>query len=110
MVESFGGIGGTTYGANLRPVTLAIDREMARRARVATATSLSELRRACGELVERLALRPGPEVRECPTYSHREMRAATRCGFGWTTLPLLDHFVDEGAAIRSPGGGCNDPS
>lgn len=47
---------------------------------------LEQLRRDWAQLVERLALGPAPELRECPVCGRAGMRAATRCGFCWTKL------------------------
>ncbi len=47
---------------------------------------LGELRTYWAELVDRLALGPAPELRDCPSCGKSGMRAATRCGFCWTKL------------------------
>jgi len=44
------------------------------------------LRTSWDKLVDQLALGPEPAVRECPVCKHIGMRAATVCGYCWTTL------------------------
>lgn len=69
----------------LRTLIATIDRQMGN-----DATALTEyrLRPLWAELVQRLALGPEPEVRECPRCKKTGMRAATRCGYCWSELPL----------------------
>lgn len=52
---------------------------------------------AWAELIGVLALGAEPRLRECPVCHHVGMRAATLCGYCWTTLvPPID--VDSGEA------------
>ena len=43
-----------------------------------------ELARVWDSLVQRLALGPAPDTRDCPQCARTIMRAATLCGYCWT--------------------------
>jgi len=76
--------------SRLRDLVAAIEGEMARLPEpIQTAdgkAAPSGLHASWARLVDQLALGPEPEVRECPVCKHIGMRAATVCGYCWTTL------------------------
>jgi hypothetical protein len=55
-------------------------------ARIDGDSSPNDLSATFADLVAQLALGAEPELRECPVCKHLGMRAATRCGYCWTTL------------------------
>lgn len=67
----------------LRTLVSVIESELA------DAAPADALRVAWAQMVEILALGPAPELRECPICGGIGMRAATRCMYCWSTLPLL---------------------
>ena len=67
----------------LRTLVSVIERELA------TAAPTEALRAAWAEMMETLALGAAPELRQCTTCGNFGMRAATRCMFCWSSLPLL---------------------
>jgi hypothetical protein len=108
MAVTYGEVGESTHNASLRPVVAAIDAQMSRLAHgtpIEARMGIGDLLESWAVLVERLALGPAPEMRECPVCKHRGLRAATRCGFCWTALaPLADTGTGQ-AATRRLGGG-----
>jgi hypothetical protein len=69
--------------ATLRSLVSVIESELA------SAAPAGGLRVAWAQMVEILALGPPPELRECPICGGIGMRAATRCMYCWSSLPLL---------------------
>lgn len=67
----------------LRTLVAKIESELA------SATPAEALRAAWTEMVEILALGPPPELRQCATCGNSGLRAATRCMYCWSSLPLL---------------------
>jgi hypothetical protein len=76
--------------SQLRAMVASVEGELARFSGPVTAefgkSPPDGLRAAWDKLVAQLALGPEPEVRECPVCHHVGMRAATVCGYCWTTL------------------------
>jgi hypothetical protein len=67
----------------LRTLVSVIEKE------IVDAAPADGLRVAWAQMVETLALGPAPELRECSICGHTGMRAATRCMYCWSALPLL---------------------
>lgn len=76
--------------SRLRATVATLEREISRLPkRVADNDSNSAPNRllvSFNDLVAQLALGAEPEVRQCPVCKHIGMRAATLCGYCWTTL------------------------
>jgi hypothetical protein len=100
-----GDIGESTLNASLRPVVAAIDHELSRLGEgTVSGVEAAQLRGSWAELVELLALGSAPELRVCPVCEHYGMRAASRCGYCWTSLsPFVEAGgAPEAARIASP--------
>ena len=82
-----------TNRSRLRETVAKLGREISRVPRAVTddgdRSASNGLLGSFRDLVEQLALGPEPEVRECPICGHTGMRAATRCGYCWTSLTPL---------------------
>lgn len=82
----------TIQNTQLRNLVVTIDAVLADMLKappgVLSDSSLAELKLEWAKLVGVLALGPEPEVRACPTCGRTVMRAATRCGYCWSSLPL----------------------
>lgn len=82
--------------ARLRNVIATINQELLRLPRRTTSVEASDgLFDAWSELLRLLALAPTPQLRRCPMCSHVGMRAATLCGYCWSTLPPLPELEPE---------------
>ena len=73
--------------SQLRAIVAKLDKEISLLAPAGVCSaSATDLRASWADLVELLALGPEPELRECPVCQHIGIRAATRCGYCWTSL------------------------
>lgn len=79
--------------SRLRVTIALIDRDLARLPVGPPSDELGELlgslRASFADLVAQLGLGAEPELRPCPACHRRVRRAATRCGFCWSTLAPL---------------------
>lgn len=91
--------------AGVRAVMTTIDQQILQLAKLSLTGpgqqngSVDQLRRSWAQLVNLIALGPAPQVRSCPVCKHIGMRAATRCGYCWTTLEQLTATTAE--AVRA---------
>ena len=96
--------------SRLRAVVSTIDRGLSCLALAGTPedhrAATRELVTSWQQLVGLLALGPAPEVRLCPACQHVCMRAATRCGHCWASLPPVAAVAPVPAAFppASKGG------
>jgi len=89
----------------LRAAVASVDHEMDKLAirRTQTEDAAPEpLLTAWRELLDKLDLGPPPQLRSCPVCGQSGMRAATRCGYCWSTLePLAEQGAEAGHATEA---------